>query len=282
MSVNLNRELLPICRAIQIDTIGGSRLAYVDIDFDIKIGSDWFIATGAFESFTIEQEVSLAISTTKLKALKSDKTIPVEWLLNGKLDNARIIIAIIDLQTTYNNIEEAYILQKGVVGEITIKDNDYEIELRSLETLLNQHQARKTSNACHYRFGSIGCGKDLSDYTRNLIITQSSLVQITYQDPIDTSNGQYSLGYIEFTSGENSGLKREIAKLDTVNRTILFYQPLVSPAQALDTCKIIAGCGKNTASCKDYDNIINFGGFPSESENWMRGVDFLIAAPEKD
>jgi uncharacterized phage protein (TIGR02218 family) len=160
---NFDQELLPICRAIQIKSQGDSSFNYVDIDYDVKIGNDWFIATGAFDSFAIEQEVGLSISTTKLVSLRSDKTIPVEYLLAGKLDNATLTVSIIDLINPPAKIEQGYVLLKGVIGEIQVKDSQYELELRSLETYLNQHNARKTSNACHYRLGSIHCGVHLSN-----------------------------------------------------------------------------------------------------------------------
>jgi hypothetical protein len=90
------------------------------------------------------------------------------------------------------------------------------------------------------------------------------------------------LGYIEFTSGLNKGLKREIGELNTGSKTIKLYQPLPYPSVLWDQFKIVAGCGKNITSCRGYNNYINFGGFPGTGENWMRGSDFLIAAPEKE
>lgn len=75
-----------------------------------------------------------------------------------------------------------------------------------------------------------------------------------------SGSGSYVLGQIVMTSGANAGARRMIkAKSGT---TITLAAPLRFAVTAGDAFTAYPGCDKTVATCTEFANLINFGGFP--------------------
>lgn len=75
----------------------------------------------------------------------------------------------------------------------------------------------------------------------------------------------YILGYVQFTAGQNSGLKASI-KAQVVTGGVIQMQllkPLAFAVTTGDTLQLVPGCDKTMATCTNiYNNLIHFGGQP--------------------
>lgn len=88
-------------------------------------------------------------------------------------------------------------------------------------------------------------------------------------------NEAYTLGYVQFASGQNSGLKYAI-KLQTTAGTEQQFQlikPTAFTISSGDTIKLLPGCDKSIATCSGaYNNLIHFGGMPFVPNPEIGGV----------
>ena len=78
-------------------------------------------------------------------------------------------------------------------------------------------------------------------------------------------NGAYPLGYVNFTSGQNAGLKGSVKLQSVVSGTQVFQllKPLSFAVTVGDNVQLVPGCDKTIATCGGvYDNLIHFGGMP--------------------
>jgi len=78
-------------------------------------------------------------------------------------------------------------------------------------------------------------------------------------------NNAYPLGYVMFTSGQNSGLKASV-KVQVNNSGVVQLQlikPLPFPVSVGDNVQLVPGCDKTIPTCQNvYNNLIHFGGMP--------------------
>lgn len=79
-------------------------------------------------------------------------------------------------------------------------------------------------------------------------------------------DSQYPLGYVIFTSGQNSGLKASIKTVVTValQLQLQLLKPLPFAVNPGDTVQLIPGCDKSLAinGCGGYANQLHYGGQP--------------------
>lgn len=92
--------------------------------------------------------------------------------------------------------------------------------------------------------------------------------------PPFTGASTYIGGTITWRTGHNTGKSMEIAGLDNNNMLTLF-EGMAFPIQVGDVFDIVQGCNKDRATCKLYDNIINFRGEPD-----VPGQDEYLKYPD--
>ena len=71
----------------------------------------------------------------------------------------------------------------------------------------------------------------------------------------------FAAGTIQFTSGNNVGLKPLEIKSYAADGTITLHEPTYYTPQVGDTFTMVRGCRKREADCVAQGNIINFFGF---------------------
>lgn len=88
---------------------------------------------------------------------------------------------------------------------------------------------------------------------------------VSNQEFADTSRGEvddhWNTGHIEWLTGNNTGLKKEIVDFANATGTINIFEPMRGVVQVGDTYRIHRGCPKSADACKTiFDNIYNFRG----------------------
>ena len=78
-------------------------------------------------------------------------------------------------------------------------------------------------------------------------------------------NDAYTLGYVQFATGQNKGFKGAV-KLHTLNGTAQQFQlvkPMPFAVTTGDTISLVPGCDKTTTTCSGaFNNLLHFGGQP--------------------
>lgn len=203
--------------------------------------------------------------------LDSDK-ITKQDLEKGVYDNSKIRVFRFDYSIkpyNYNNIDKVV---EGIVGEVTRNKNSYSTEFRSKTQFMQNTVVNVVAPTCRATLGDSKCRKDLTDFT---FYANISAVNDFTTFTIDLSTAKedhyFAYGTVEFLSGESVGLIQEIK--DNTGNLIKLQLPSVYTFAVNDQIKIIAGCDKKKATCKDkFNNVVNFRGF-----SFVPGLDNLIS-----
>lgn len=173
-------------------------------------------------------------------------------------------------------------LKRGIVGDVSLKDNSLSIEVRGLIQYLQSPVGEATSKFCKADLFDIRCkvpetegvwkfsSVSLTGFESNRSLAFASLGQ---------ADDFFTNGKMLGVTGDNAGIVREI-KLHTAvspGNTLELYEEMPYDVQIGDTFTIWAGCQKRyEEDCiTKFANGINFRGFP-----WLPGPDAALQGPE--
>lgn len=161
-------------------------------------------------------------------------------------------------------------LNEGTIGPMTFRTHSFEAELRGIAERLQRATHRTYQLTCDAVLGDTRCGVSLDGSpsfrsTVNVAATaddRSFSVDFTGQ----TANW-FQYGTIEFLTGNNAGLKREIISHTlnadspvTENLILLISMPF--EVTAGDSVRLTAGCDKRATTCAiKFSNKDRFRGF---------------------
>ena len=230
-------------------------------------GIEYEASTGYTPS-QIEDSVGLQSDNLSVDIVfKSDGILEAD-LQGGIYDGATISILLVN----YDDLSMgAMTLKTGRFGEVNFKDGRGTVELRSLSELMNNnHIGRVYAPICDADFCDSRCKLSKVNYSSSA--TATSVVEdviFTVNSSHTTNDLQY--GLVEWTSGDNVGYSMEIKENSAY--TIVLVQPMPYPVKIGDQCKLVRGCDKLFATCKDkFNNVVNFRGFPH-----IPGQDSLLS-----
>lgn len=231
----------------------------------------------------IASKTGLATDNLELSVLKTGTTFTEQEVALGLLNGAQVQINIEDALNLPSTLETGNVVFRGFVGRVQSFKLFYKIELRSNSSLINTRSSIKTSQYCRWDFGSTQCGLDLvaNGLQYNTTITASNptsnTVTLAFTLPAAVRD-RFNNGSIQITSGQNFN-----AKLFVLSRNVTTYtlrDRLPYPIANGTTVILRAGCDYQASTCVSYNNIGNFGGFPSSSpgfsSNWMRGLSEIL------
>ncbi len=284
----LNRELIHVCRVIRITPLNlalAGEIGFTDHDCDLTIDSLVYKAKGTFEPTSAELSSNLTVDSSQLRAVFTDDSIDADLIARGFYDGATITISLVDWHDPPTDIEgvDAIVITKGDLGNVSVTNMGYELEARSIETKLNKSTSKLVQPFCPYALGDSDCTVDLAGGGFEGITATVTAVTARNEFTITAiaTTRPYNYGIIEFTSGANNGVQREILNLDTGTFVVKMFESFPDTITIGDTVTITAGCDKTTngtTGCGFYSNIVNFGGFP-QGGNWMPGKDYLYSNP---
>lgn len=178
-----------------------------------------------------------------------------QLVLAGKFSRAEITIYRVSyLRLSYG----AEVVAFGTIGEIEFSTNAQgkrKIEYRGFAQLLKQHVNDLYSLTCRVPFGGPECGMPL--VWENATVTTVEDNYLRFQvSGIARPDDYFTLGVVEFTSGDNNTAQLEIESWTSDGWiTLSFPTPYTIPVGA--TLRIRQDCDKTETACKAYGNIIN-------------------------
>jgi uncharacterized phage protein (TIGR02218 family) len=252
--------------AIRMVARNGITVRFVAYPHDLQMGEDSngpviYQSDAGYEFSGLSATSSMSPSVIDLEGVLAFAGITRDQIASGVWDNASIYL----FATTWTDPQEdEEPLGKFILGKTTIRDDRFVAEMMHLIDALNQEVGRTVGPTCPWQFGSIECGVDLNDHTYTGTITavtdRGNFTDSSRAEAAEFFDG----GTIEFTSGDNVGLRAlEIQKFEAGGVFQLFL-PFHYLPQVGNTYTVIRGCPKTRAACKSYDNILNFGGFPDQ------------------
>lgn len=219
----------------------------------------------------------------------------------GLYDNAEVVIFLMDPTANpigsvpgpgfHPDYADKICILRGTVGTITLVDGKYTFEVRSTSQFFKQQFGAVTTPTCRAVFGDAGCAPGGHLATGNTLAgnyTYGATVGAVQSEftfhatlgsswPTDLTETYFAEGNITFTSGQNTGVLREVKSHTPsgsgAERIFSLHRPFPYPVAPADTLNIVAGCQKRfREDCiAKFSNALNFVGEPE-----IPGNDTLI------
>lgn len=271
MQASLDSGATTLCRCWRIDPRGAS-LGFTDHDEDIVFGGVTFEAASGFTGTAIERSLGLAIDNMTASGALQSERIAAGDIDAGRYDGAAVRLWLVN----WRSPDQRHLLFSGEVGEITLRENGYEVELRGLSEPLNRPVGRRYNRACDAEVGDLRCGFDVS---KPGFLAEGSVGEVISSRKFTAlglsafANGWFSDGVLTWESGRFAGTKLRVGAHRSFGEAAILELPEDQPEGASpgDTFSIVAGCDKSSGICRSkFDNILNFRGFPHiPGDGWI-------------
>lgn len=239
----------------------GAEIAITDHDSNLTIGARTFEANGGFDSTAIETEAGLATGGGEIAGALTSAAILPEDIEAGRYDGAELETYLVD----WANPALDFVLDVSTIGEIRRSDGRFVAELRNAMHRLDEERGRLYSAGCDAEFGDPRCGADITQPPFSLTGTISETDgRLSLRSPViaNALTGLFTRGRVTFITGANTDVSA-IVKDHRDGGEIILWQGLARDLAPGDTFRIVAGCDKRLATCRDrFSNALRFRGFP--------------------
>jgi len=245
---------------VRIVPVIGTPVRLTTYPVNLKMSnSNVYYTDSGYEQTSFTSGTSMSPAAIDLTGFIGLAGITRDQIASGVFDNARVYIFKCNFLNPVEDYEE---VTSGFFGKTTLEDDKYTVQAMSLIDILGQSVGKTYSASCSRTFGDSGCMINLLAITSSGNIT-SVTNSFTVRDSFRIEVADYfGAGTIQFTSGNNAGLKPLEIKDYAADGTITVFEPFYYTPVIGDTYTIIPGCRKRMIDCRDkWNNIINFFGF---------------------
>jgi len=265
----LERELATIALCWRLERRDGATLGFTTHDRDLeREGLVYRAAPGILPS-AIAVSDGFDADSVDIKGALTSGAINGADLAAGRWDGAGVTIFMVDWEAPEGEILP---VARGELGEVSVKSEAFEAELRGPTASLDAPVVEQTSPECRAALGDKRCRVDMAGRTRLTRI--AAVVAADMVEVADAAAGNaYGGGRLRWIGGANSGLESAIRQSED-GRLTLYEPPPAAPAPG-DLVEIAEGCDKRLATCAErFGNAANFRGEPH-----LPGIDLLTRYP---
>ncbi len=266
-----------VCRCWAVIRRDGARFGFTDHDRDLVFDAITFRAASGMTASALQQGTGLAVDNSEAAGVLSDAAVTETDLLGGLFDGAQVEI----WRGDWADVTARERLFRGSLGEIRRRDGAFEAELRGLAEALNQPVGRAYQRVCGAVLGDARCGVDTGAPDYAVTMAPDTVADgrvLVFSDLGGFADRWFEQGMLRVETGAAAGLTG-IVKSDRLGadglRRITLWQSLRREIAPGDRVRIVAGCDKRAATCRDkFANFGNFRGFPH-----IPGDDWLTSYP---
>jgi uncharacterized phage protein (TIGR02218 family) len=266
----LERELTSLAFCWRVERRDGLCLGFTSHDRDLVIGGLAYRAAPGLLPSAVSVCDGFDSSTLDVSGALTSDSISEADLAAGRWDRASVALFLVDWRDPDG---ERLGLVRGELGDVAVRANGFEAELRGPAALLERPVVEQTSPECRAELGDKRCRVDMAGrilVTRIVAIPAERVVVVA---EAAGGPGAYAFGRLRWIGGANSGLESPVAASDGAQLTL--REPPPFPAAAGDPVEISEGCDKSFATCRArFANAENFRGEPH-----LPGMDLLTRYP---
>lgn len=245
---------------VRIACLGGEAFRFTTYATDLTMSNATvYLSDAGYGASSYQAGTSATPAAIDLEGFIGLAGITREKLAGGIFDGARVYIFKCDY---LNPVEDYEPITSGFFGKTTLIDDRYKIEGMNLADTLNQSVGISVSPSCRHTLGNAGCGLTITPLAGAVTHVTSNTI---FRDSSRSEAADwFAYGTLKFTSGPNVGLPPLDIKRYEADGTIELFEPFYYPVEVGLAFEITPGCRKTVDACRDkFDNVINFGGFPS-------------------
>lgn len=257
----------------------GEVFGFTDHDRPLSFDGTNYEPESGFAASEVRGGSDLAVDAQDAEGVLSSDRITETDILDGRWDNAGVEV----WRVNWRNPSQRVLMRRGNIGQVRRGRLAFVCEVRSLAHILGQTVGRTYQAACDAVLGDGRCRVNLesSAFRGTGAVTSLSRGRaFTAGGLTSFADGLFSLGTVEWTSGENDGRRAEVMQHE-LRAGVVFLTLLEQPVRAIeigDSFVVRAGCDKRLATCRDrFSNVANFRGFPH-----IPGQDAVIRYATRD
>lgn len=264
---------------LRLDLVDGTSLGITDHDRDISFN----LGDGAI---TYKADTGILPSALSLSVGFESDNLEVRGPLGSLISRADVMGGRLDRATARLFVVKwsslglpAIKLMGGTVAESRVEGGSFVFEVRGLQDAFNQTIGRVITPFCSVDFGSAECGVTVETAACTVTAVSDDMT-FTVSGGVAT-NDYYNAGTVTFTSGDLAGTRPVEIHDYTSGGVVTLFVPLVAMPTVGDAVTLSRGCSKirmsddpSIPTCKSYDNVINFRGFPD-----LTGNDQFVRMP---
>jgi uncharacterized phage protein (TIGR02218 family) len=275
LKTHIAGDLTTVCTCWRIARVDGPELFYTNHDVDVVFDGDTYEADEGWVPTGLEAKEDLSVDNMEavcfLRATKFNEA----DVAAGLYDYATLDVFIINYEDTSMGV--MYLAQGWILGQVQIRDQVAQVEVRSKSQLLQQNVVELYSPGCRAELGDSRCGVVLdsaftdsgavTDVTGRSIFTNSAWAVSGASGGSDP----YKFGKLTWTtsgssgggSNLNDGFSMEVKSFDFDIGEFTLFSAMPYEITVGDTFDVMFGCDKSLATCRDvFDNVVNFRGEP--------------------
>ncbi len=269
MPAFLDHELATIAICWRLERRDGVALGFTTHDLDLVRDGLVYRASPGMLPSSISVSDGLRTELLDISGALTSDAITADDLAAGRWDGAVMSVFMIDWEEPHGAMLP---VARGELGEVSIRAEAFEAELRGPVAQLDLPVAEQTSPECRARLGDKRCRVDMAARTR-----LTRVVAVPGPERIEVAEGgdgnAFGGGRLRWLGGANSGLESPVLESDGGVLTLHEAPPRV-PVPG-DLVEIVEGCDKLLATCAGrFGNVLNFRGEPH-----LPGIDLLTRYP---
>ena len=266
----LDAELATLAFCWRIERRDGVCLGFTAHDRDLEIGGLVYRAAPGMLPSAISMSDGFDAATLDVAGALTSSALSEADLAAGRWDRAAVFVFLVDWQAPEG---EAVALARGELGDVAVKANGFEAELRGPAALLERPVVEQTSPECRAELGDRRCRVDMARrvaVTRVMAAADADVVEL---EAVEPSANAYGYGRLRWLTGPNSGLESAILASDG-NAVTLREAPPFAVAGG-ERIELSEGCDNRLSTCSGrFANAPNFRGEPH-----LPGMDLLTRYP---
>jgi uncharacterized phage protein (TIGR02218 family) len=266
----LSRALTTLAFCWRVERLDGVCLGFTSHDRDLVIGGLVYRSAPGMLPSAISVSDDFDASTLDVRGALSGDSISEADLAAGRWDRAAVSLFLVDWEDPGG---DRLPLVRGELGDVSVRKNGFEAELRGGAALLERPVSEQTSPECRAELGDRRCRVDMAGRSRVTRVTDSPAEDLVVVAEAPGAPEAYAFGRLRWIGGANSGL--ESAILASQGSQLRLQEPPPFAPAAGDLVEIREGCDKSFATCRArFSNAENFRGEPH-----LPGMDLLTRYP---
>lgn len=259
---HLQNKTVTLALCWKLARTDGTTVCFTAHDQDIVYDSNRYYSALGGDPTALSVTDQMNPDTIDLEGLVSEnilKNINETDLRTGKYDYAEIWLFLINYADTSQGIIK---LRRGRFGKVEIKQGKYKASITSMTDYFSKKICETYSAECRASLFDTRCALASSDYKVSGSVTATTDNR-TFTDAASTrANDYFNYGYVDWTAGNNNGLKMEVKDFSTGKKFTLFLA-MPKTITVGDTYEAYPGCDKKVLTCSSkYNNIVHFRGEP--------------------
>ena len=269
MTAFLDKDLATIALCWRLERRDGVALGFTTHDRDLEIGGLVYRAAPGMLPSAVSLSDGFDADSLDVGGALTSRAISAADLGAGRWDGATVKLFMTDWEAPG---VETFALARGELGEVSVKGDAFEAELRGPAALLDAPVVEQTSPECRAELGDKRCRVDMAART---MLTRIAAIVDEHSVEVEAAAaaGAYAGGRLRWIGGANSGLDSLV--LGSADGLLTLAEPLPFAPAAGDLVEIREGCDKMLATCSGrFGNAVNFRGEPH-----LPGIDLLTRYP---